>query len=1181
MKLPLSLTSAKSGKARKSFALTIFLATILLLGNVNQAFSQSESGYNLLWRISGKGLSKPSYLFGTMHVKDKRAFAFSDSVILAMQKCGTFALETHPDSIIKRMFVTIRGQDSLRSVRRMLSKDDYDKLAQRFEKKNGYPMGDIDPIQAESMLTPEREKTDDKKTFLDAYLFGVARTMHKNTFGLEDAAKQFDDYYSADNPELRERLSALLEDDDEEGQLDATDDLITVYSTGSLKNIVEYLGDDRLADSILIVRNNVMVSSMMKYMPADGLFTAVGVAHLPGDNGIIALLRKQGYTLTPVGANFSNIAERYNTDYTKLKWETFTDEGRGYSMDLPFAPFQTDVLMGMNTVLYPDVANDIFLGAYALLQGAGTKPRSQQVVISDIIKRLKGKPGNRILVNKTVIVNGLKATDVTIDTGEGTGLRYRLFFKNNMLYCLYAGNTLANLNQPYANRFFNSFKAFKPVPQQPKDWITLAKDTGAFSINLPVQPQFMQKELPTQAGAGNMVMKIYMATDTVKLENYLLRYNDYPSGLYLSSAQKSFDAIIEEFKTKGIVITSTQNITKDGEPGMDLTFTMKDYHCRVQLFARGNRIYLLLKQNLTPGTPLGTDDDFFSSFKFTPYLVPTLHPYNFEGGNFAGKIFEDLNMVKDSTPNYRAFFYGKGTAYSVNRTSGALYSIEHANISKYYRAKNADSVYSAMIPEFVSYTDTLLKVDTIKVNGLPGREFITREKKGTARKRFRLFLDNGDMFYITGHQSNAEINSDIENQFYNSIIKTHDTAPIDLASSKAELIAQDLFSPDSITREQAIGALSYYEFEKDELPYVYAAMQKSFPDDSTSYGSRAKLLRLLSTVHDDNAAAELKKLYVSPDVNESIKKVALNVLANNKIKDGFSTYLDLLTNYKPLETDGLYQIFSPLYDTLDYVTANYSKIAPLLKNANYRGSMLVLFNEMLTTDNKAKYAGFVAAHFDELTAFANQDLKEYLAHRDSIYNLSNTPYHYLQLMKAVKNKPLTASFTATLIKGGRPQDYLSEAIITRLQNKLPVQQQAINRVLDTIGLRYGMLEALQQEKLLSRAPLKYRTQAAFAKTSLYSYIEGQDDGSPGDITLLGTLTEKLNTYYVFKFDLADYEEGTGYIAICGPYKTGATTLDFKSYRAYTNWDKKGANWQKQARKMIPDLKKFVAEDLKR
>lgn len=1181
MKLPLRLTSAKCGNACQSLVLTTFIATALLFGNVHQAWSQSENGYNLLWRISGKGLSKPSYLFGTMHVKDKRAFAFSDSVILAMQNCRTFALETHPDSIIKKMFVTMRGQDSLRSVRRMLSKDDYDKLAQRFEKKNGYPMGDIDPVQAESMLTPEREKPDDKKTFLDAYLFGVARTMHKNTFGLEDAAKQFDDYYSADNPELRDRLSALLQDDDEEGQLDATDDMITVYSTGNLKNIVEYMGDDRLADSILIVRNNVMVNSMMKYMPGDGLFTAVGVAHLPGDNGIIALLRKQGYTLTPVGANFSNIADRYNTDYTRLKWETFTDEGRGYSMDLPFTPIQTDALMGMNTVLYADVANDVFLGAYAVLQGGGSTPRSQHAVVAEIIKKLKGKPSNHILINKTVIVNGLKATDVTIDTGEGTGLRYRIFFNNNMLYCLYAGNTLANVNQAYANRFFNSFKAFKPIPQRPKDWITLTKDTAAFSINLPVKPQLMEKELPMQSGTANITMRIYMSTDTVKLENYLLRYNDYPSGLYLSSAEKAFDAILAEFKTKGIDITSTQNITKDGEPGMDLNFTMKDYHCRVQLFARGNRIYLLLKQNLTPGTPLATDDDFFSSFKFTPYLVPTLHPYSFEGGNFTAKSFDDVKVVKDSVANYSTFLFSKGTVYSVNRTSGALYSIEHAGISKYYRAKNVDSMYNAIIPESVTYADTLLKVDTIKVNGLSGREFITRQKSGTARKRFRLFLDNGDMFYITGHQSNAEINSEIENQFYNSIVKTHDTAPIDLASSKAALIVNDLSSPDSVTRDQAIGALSYYEFEKDELPYVYAAMQKSFPDDSTSYGSRGKLLRLLSTLHDDTTATVLKKIYLSPAVPESIKKTALNVLGNDKIKDGFSTYLDLLTNHKLLEKEGMYQVFSPLYDTLDYVTANYSKIAPLLKNDNYRGSMLAIFNQMLTTDNKAKYAGFVATHFDELTAYANQDLKEYLELPDSVYNVSNTPYYYLQLMKAVKNKPLTASFTAALVKDGKPDGYLSEAIITRLQNKLPVQQQAINSVLDSISLRYSLLEALNQEKLLARAPLKYRTQAAFAKASLFSYIEVQDDGSASNITLLGTLTEKLNTYYVFKFNTPYSDEGTEYIAICGPYKTGATALDFKSYRAYTNWDKKEANWQKQARKMIPDLKKSVAEDLKR
>ncbi|MDX1956891.1 MAG: TraB/GumN family protein, partial [Chitinophagaceae bacterium] len=52
---------------------------------------------SLFWEISGNGLKKPSYLFGTMHVRDNKAFDFSDSVLLKIDACEAFALEVHPD----------------------------------------------------------------------------------------------------------------------------------------------------------------------------------------------------------------------------------------------------------------------------------------------------------------------------------------------------------------------------------------------------------------------------------------------------------------------------------------------------------------------------------------------------------------------------------------------------------------------------------------------------------------------------------------------------------------------------------------------------------------------------------------------------------------------------------------------------------------------------------------------------------------------------------------------------------------------------------------------------------------------------------------------------------------------------------------------------------------------------
>ena len=50
---------------------------------------------SLLWEITGKGMKKPSYLFGTMHVSDKLAFHLGDSFYNAMRSVQVVALETN------------------------------------------------------------------------------------------------------------------------------------------------------------------------------------------------------------------------------------------------------------------------------------------------------------------------------------------------------------------------------------------------------------------------------------------------------------------------------------------------------------------------------------------------------------------------------------------------------------------------------------------------------------------------------------------------------------------------------------------------------------------------------------------------------------------------------------------------------------------------------------------------------------------------------------------------------------------------------------------------------------------------------------------------------------------------------------------------------------------------------
>src|SRR6478735_4759198 len=88
---------------RKNFAVSVLLLIVVHLSAQQTKTQQNQKPVtkkyqSLLWEITGNGLKKPSYLFGTMHVSDKLAFHLGDSFYTALKSVQVVALETNPES---------------------------------------------------------------------------------------------------------------------------------------------------------------------------------------------------------------------------------------------------------------------------------------------------------------------------------------------------------------------------------------------------------------------------------------------------------------------------------------------------------------------------------------------------------------------------------------------------------------------------------------------------------------------------------------------------------------------------------------------------------------------------------------------------------------------------------------------------------------------------------------------------------------------------------------------------------------------------------------------------------------------------------------------------------------------------------------------------------------------------
>jgi uncharacterized protein YbaP (TraB family) len=145
--------------------------------------------------------------------------------------------------------------------------------------------------------------SEDSSDFLDEYLMKKAKNGKKEIIGIETIEEQVK---ALDLIPLREQAKMVLEmiEPDTTKPEGSIDDLVDIYARGDLDAIYMFYKKEDLSNTfnaaLITDRNRRMADRIDSIMKKKTLFTAVGALHLPGDEGVINLLRKKGYTLTPI-----------------------------------------------------------------------------------------------------------------------------------------------------------------------------------------------------------------------------------------------------------------------------------------------------------------------------------------------------------------------------------------------------------------------------------------------------------------------------------------------------------------------------------------------------------------------------------------------------------------------------------------------------------------------------------------------------------------------------------------------------------------------------------------------------------------------------------------------------------------------------------------------------------------
>lgn len=261
------------------------------------------SNAQLLWEISGKELAKPSYIFGTMHVNDDRVYTTSERAMKYFEKCNVFAGELKFDEGMNMQMMNHLFMPGDTTLSDLLKGEEYDYVKGKLNEKLGMMASFSERMKPVfiSVLLTDTEMLQSNKPPLDLHFQNIAKEKNIEVVGLET----FQDQIKAFNSIPLQLQADMLYDDlkDIEKNGDVTDDLIQLYTSENLDSLYTMSYDtygEELGKVLLTNRNEKMANKIGRMIKLQRVFVGVGAAHLAGKDGLIELLRNQGYKLKPI-----------------------------------------------------------------------------------------------------------------------------------------------------------------------------------------------------------------------------------------------------------------------------------------------------------------------------------------------------------------------------------------------------------------------------------------------------------------------------------------------------------------------------------------------------------------------------------------------------------------------------------------------------------------------------------------------------------------------------------------------------------------------------------------------------------------------------------------------------------------------------------------------------------------
>jgi len=297
-----------------SWILLLFAAACSPSKKIKSSAEYQPLENSLLWEVTGKDLKKASYVFGTIHMIPEEQFFWTPAMnkYFHMAEEVVFELDVNEMNDLGKMmgmmqYLFMQNDTTLSD---LLTQNEYALVSARFEKM-GLPLflfEKMKPFFLTVFLSEDLASGSLQDGRLKSYemeLNNMATAAGIPTSGLETIAFQASMFDKISYKDQAKMLVQMLESDEE--QEDSQMDIMILRYTqqeieglGDLINAQSDESDLDWQEDLLFRRNSNWIDLMVPMMKDKSVFFAVGAGHLPGEKGVLHLLRKNGYTIKPL-----------------------------------------------------------------------------------------------------------------------------------------------------------------------------------------------------------------------------------------------------------------------------------------------------------------------------------------------------------------------------------------------------------------------------------------------------------------------------------------------------------------------------------------------------------------------------------------------------------------------------------------------------------------------------------------------------------------------------------------------------------------------------------------------------------------------------------------------------------------------------------------------------------------